>query len=253
VIEQIWNYIGRCNKYINDTEPWKQVDPERLGTILYTSIEHLRIISILIWPIIPGSAEKLACQIGQPIGKLKDAKFKKTTKGEVIGPEILFKKQEKIIEDAFSKLNLKIGHIKQVEPHPNADKLYLLTLDVGTDETRQLVAGMKPFYKIEELVGKHIVFVSNLKPANIRGIQSNGMMLAAEKEGVVKVLEAPDAHAGDQVAVEGITPKTAQITIDDFQKIKLTTKDKTAIYNDKPLKTHKGKVIVDMPDSSKIR
>jgi len=253
VVEQIWNYIGRCNKYINDTEPWKQVDPERLGTILYTSIEHLRIISILIWPIIPGSAEKLACQIGQPIGKLKDAKFKKTTKGEVIGPEILFKKQEKSIEDPFSKLNLKIGHIKQVEPHPNADKLYLLTLDVGTDETRQLVAGMKPFYKIDELVGKHIVFVSNLKPATIRGVQSNGMMLAAEKDGVVKVLEAPEAHAGDQVVVEGVTPKTEQITIEAFQKIKLTTKDKTAVYADKPLKTHKGKVIVDMPDGAKIR
>ncbi len=252
-IEQIWNYVSRCNKYINDTEPWKQNDPERLATILYTLIEHLRIISILVWPIIPASAEKLANQIGQPIGKLKDAKFKKTTKGNILQPEILFKKIEKKVEDIFSILNLRVAHITKAENHPSADKLYVLTLDVGTDQTRQLVAGIKPYYKPEELVGKHIVFISNLKPAVLRGVESQGMLLAAEKDGIVKVLEAPGAHAGDQVLVEGITPKTEQIAIEDFQKIKLTTKNKTAVYNDKPLKTHKGNVIVDLPDDAKIR
>jgi hypothetical protein len=79
------------------------------------------------------------------------------------------------------------------------------------------------------------------------------MMLAAEKDGTVKVLEAPEAHAGDQVYIEGTTPKTAQITIEDFQKIKLTTKNKTAVYSGKQLKTHKGNVIVDLPDGAHIR
>lgn len=216
-------------------------------------IEHLRIISILTWPIIPGSAEKLACQIGQNIGKLKDAKFKKTTKGQLMQPEILFKKLEKKVEDPFSVLNLKVAHITKVDNHPNAEKLYVLTLDIGTDQTRQLVAGIKPHYKPEELVGKHIIFISNLKPANLRGIESQGMLLAAEKDNVVKVLEAPEAHAGDQVLVDGITPKKEQITIEDFQKIKLTTRNKTAVYGDKPLKTHKGNIVVDLPDDAKIR
>ncbi len=254
VVEQIWNYVGRCNKYVNDTEPWKQTqDAERLATILYTLVEHLRIISILVWPIIPSSAEKIAAQIGQPIGKLKDAKFKKNTKGVVSQPEILFKKMEIAKEDIFSMLNLRVAHVKKVDNHPNADKLYVLTLDVGTDEERQLVAGMKPYYKPEQLIGKHIIFISNLQPANIRGMQSNGMMLAAEKDGIVKVLEAPEAHAGDQVFVESITPKKEQITIEQFQQIKLTTKSKQAVYTDKPLKTHKGPVIVDQPDGAKIR
>lgn len=253
-VEQVWNYIGKCNKYINDTEPWKQTnDAERLATILYVLVEHLRIISILAYPVIPGSAEKLAAQIGQEIGKLKDARFTKKTQGIVAQPEILFKKLEKTVEDPFSKLNLRVAHIADVAPHPNADKLYVLQLDVGTDEKRQLVAGIRPYYKPEQLKCKHIIFISNLKPANIRGIESNGMLLAAEKEGVVKVLEAPDAHAGDQVFVEGITPKTEPITIEDFQKIKLTTKNKNAVYNDKPLKTHKGIVAVDLPDGAKIR
>jgi len=259
VIEQIWNYIGKCNKYVNDTEPWKQTsNPERLATILYTLIEHLRIISILVYPSIPASAEKIALQIGQKIGKLKDAKYTKKTTGHIAQPEILFKKietKEKITsknEDIFSTLNLKVACIKKAEPHPNADKLYVLTLDVGTEE-RQLVAGIRAHYTPEELIGKHIIFISNLQPATIRGIESKGMMLAAEKDGTVKVLEAPEAHAGDQVFIEGTTPKTAQITIEDFQKIKLTTKNKTAVYGEKQLKTHKGNVIVDLPDDAHIR
>jgi methionyl-tRNA synthetase len=253
-VEQIWNYIGKCNKYVNDTEPWKQSnDADRLATILYSLVEHLRIISILVWPIIPSSAEKIAAQLGQEIGKIKDAKFTKKTKGVMAQPEILFKKLEKKVEDIFSILNLRVAHIADVAPHPNADKLYVLQLDVGTDEKRQLVAGMKPYYSPEQLKGKHIIFISNLKPANIRGIESNGMMLAAEKDGAVKALESPEAHAGDQVFVEGITPKTEQITIDDFQKIKMTTKNKAAVYNGKPLKTHKGNVVVDLPDGAKIR
>jgi methionyl-tRNA synthetase len=168
-------------------------------------------------------------------------------------PEILFKKLEKKTEDPFSILNLRVAHIQKVDPHPNADKLYILTLDIGQDQTRQLVAGIKAYYTPEQLIGKHIVFISNLKPAMLRGIESQGMLLAAEKDGIVKVLEAPHSHAGDQVFVEGITPKTEQITIEDFQKIKLTTKEKNAVYNDKPLKAHKGPIVVDLPDGAKIR
>ncbi|VVB81025.1 Methionine--tRNA ligase [uncultured archaeon] len=259
--EQIWNYISKCNKYVNDTEPWKQTNnPERLATILYTLVEHLRIISILVYPAIPASAEKIAIQIGQKRGTLKDAKFTKKTAGHIGQTEILFKKIESktaakstsLMEDDFSILNLKVACIKKAEPHPNADKLYVLTLDVGTEE-RQLVAGIRAHYKPEELIGKHIVFISNLQPATIRGIESKGMILAAEKDGTVKVLEAPEAHAGDQAFIEGITPKTAQITIEQFQKIKLTTKNKTTVCCEKQLKTHKGNVTVDLPDGAHIR
>jgi len=253
-IEKIWHYVARCNKYINDTEPWKHTqDPERLGTILYTLIEHLRIISILTWPIIPESAEKIAKQIGQEIGKFKQIKFTKETKGELEKSKILFEKLELKEEDPFAKLNLKVAHIAKVENHPDADKLYVLTLDVGTDETRQLVAGLREYYKPEELTGKHIVFISNLKTAKLRGVESQGMLLAADKDKEVKVLEILEAHAGDQVTVEGIKPQTQEITFEQFQKIKLTVKDKVAVYNDKPLKAHKWEARVDIPDGAKIR
>ncbi|MBW2969760.1 methionine--tRNA ligase [Candidatus Woesearchaeota archaeon] len=260
-IEQIWNYIARCNKYVNDTEPWKQTDPERLATILYTLVEHLRIISILVYPAIPAAAEKIAAQTGQQKGKFKQAKFTKKTTGHILQPEILFKKiektetkpapAEKSAPDAdFSILNLKIGKILKAEPHPNADKLYILQLDAG--EPRQLVAGIKAHYKPEELTNKNIIFISNLQPATIRGIESRGMILAGEKDGVVKVIEA-EGTPGEQVYVEGITPKTEQITIEQFQKIKITTKNKQAVHNDKPLRTQKGPVTIDLPDGAHIR
>jgi methionyl-tRNA synthetase len=260
-VEHIWHYIHKCNKYINDTEPWKQSnDAERLATILYNLVEHLRIISILVYPIIPGSSEQIAAQIGQPRGTIKNVKFTKKTTGMISEPKILFKKIEtdKPSEpahppsDAFGALNLKVARVEKVEPHPNADKLYVVTLNAG-NEQRTLVAGLKQYYTPEQLTGKHIVFISNLKPAQLRGVTSQGMMLAGEKNGTVKVLDASIAQPGEQVFVDGITPHTAQITIDDFMKIKLTTKNKHVVYGDKPLKTKSGIITVDLEDNATIR
>ncbi len=146
-----------------------------------------------------------------------------------------------------SLLNLKVAKIESVEDHPNADKLYFLKLDLG-GEKRQLVGGIKNSYKKEELVGKKIVIISNLKPANIRGIESQGMLLAAEKDGVVKVLE-PQGNPGDQVQIEGTTPNNNQITIEDFAKLKLEVKNKKAYCDGKELKG----VNIDLPDGAKIR
>lgn len=260
-VEHIWHYIHKCNKYINDTEPWKQSnDAERLATILYNLVEHLRIISILVYPIIPESSEQIAAQIGQKRGTIKNIKFTKKTTGMISEPKILFKKIEtdKPTEpahppsDPFGALNLKVARVEKVEPHPNADKLYVVTLNAG-NEQRTLVAGLKQYYSPEQLTGKHIVFISNLKPAQLRGVTSQGMMLAGEKNGTVKVLDASIAQPGEQVFVEGITPHTAQITIDDFMKIKLTTKNKHVVYGDKPLKTKSGIITVDLEDSATIR
>jgi len=94
--------------------------------------------------------------------------------------------KEKIKYEDFEKLDLKIATIKTVENHPNANKLYVLTIDLG-DETRQIVAGMKPYYKPEEMIGKQIVVIANLEAAKLRGIESNGMLLAAD-DGKGKVI-----------------------------------------------------------------
>ncbi|MEM0333411.1 MAG: methionine--tRNA ligase subunit beta [Candidatus Aenigmatarchaeota archaeon] len=87
----------------------------------------------------------------------------------------------------FLKIDLRIGKIIEIRDHPNADKLYVITVDLG-DEKRQIVAGLKDHYTKEQLLGKKIVIVYNLKPKNIRGIESRGMLLAAEKNGEISIL-----------------------------------------------------------------
>ncbi len=252
-VEKVWDFIRYCNKYLSFTQPWKHTDDkDRIATVLYSLIESLRILSILSSPFIPHTAEKVAIQLSQKITSLKDAVFVKTTKGNLKETKPAFLKLEIIKEDPFAKINLRVAEIKDVQNHPNADKLYVLKVHVG-NEHRQLVAGIKAYYKPEELVGKKVIVVSNLKPATLRGVESQGMILAAEKNGVVKVLDPGTANVGDQVVVDGITPKQDQITIDDFAAITLTTKNKHVVYGEHVLKTKQGPVTVDLEDGAKIK
>lgn len=250
-LEKIFELVHEANKYINQAEPWKVQDKSRLGTILYNIVESLRIVSILLYPFIPETAEKLSQQIGQEITSFKKTKFSKTTKGKIKTPEILFKKLLLKQEDIFERLNLKVAKVLEVKDHPNADKLYVLTIDLG--EKRQLVAGIKPYYSKEQMLGKHIVVISNLQHAEIRGQKSQGMLLAAELNGIVRALEAPESKPGDQVFIEGLKIGKGIIALDDFKKIILTTKDKKIIYNDKFLKTLKEEIKVDIGDNATIR
>jgi len=93
------------------------------------------------------------------------------------------------IED-FKKLELKVGTIKDVQEHPNADKLFVLKVDLGLEQ-RQLVAGIRLFYKKEDLIGRQVVIIANLEPAIIRGVESQGMLLAAQDENGISII-SPD-------------------------------------------------------------
>ena len=110
-------------------------------------------------------------------------------------------KEEKIQIDEFKKLDLRVGKILQVEDHPNANKLYILTVDLAEDKPRTIVAGLKPYYPKEHLVNKKAVFVANLEPATIRSIQSNGMILAAgnEEGKVLFITPEKDIEVGSKI------------------------------------------------------
>jgi len=129
------------------------------------------------------------------------------------------------VEERFAKLiDLRVARIVKIERHPKADKLYVETLDDGSGQERVIVSGLVPFYKEEELLGKSIVLVNNLKPAKLRGVESRGMLLAASKSGaegkeVVEVLDAPWAAPGTRVVLEGqdpALPEDAEIDADAF-------------------------------------
>ena len=222
-IDQIMILARRSNKYIDETMPWtlakEEATKNRLKTVLYNLLETIRVISVLLLPIMPETSEKIANEISVesrgldslkvfgniPEGtKVKEAKplFERIDEGKKL-EELTAKMKEKneikeekkeaegvtnlISIDDFCKVQLKVAKILTAERVEGADKLYKLTVDLGYEQ-RTVVSGLVPYYTIDELVDKKIVLVSNLKPAKLKGIESQGMLLAAGEKDVVKLL-----------------------------------------------------------------
>lgn len=224
-LESIWKLIRRTNKYIDETMPWALAKDEgkkdELDTVLYNLAEAIRIVGVLISPLMHVTSKKIFEQIGisaqqelltwesvQSFGKLTPGT--KVSKGEILFPrldieselealeEIFAPKEEKaeqkplehkeeITIDDFGKLELRVGEIMDAQKHPKADKLLVLQIKLGS-ETRQIVSGISNYYKPEELIGKHIVVVCNLKPVKLRGVESQGMILAAVSDDDTKLV-----------------------------------------------------------------
>ncbi len=212
-LEEIWAYISSVNKYLAVNEPWKlakdQSKRKRLGRILYQATAALRGISYLLFPVMPGSSEKIWGFLGEeePIQEesFSELKFENLKLGQKIKkPKPLFprialkdflkeeekkssparkeEKMEHVTFDEFKRMDFRVGEVLKAERVEGTDKLLKLEVDIGT-EKRTMVAGVADVYSPEELVGKKFVFIVNLKPAIIRGIESQGMLLAAEVEG----------------------------------------------------------------------
>jgi len=238
-IKAIWSYIGAANKYIDETTPWILAkDPaqaKRLEAVMYNLADAVRNIAILISSMMPFSAPKIFEQLGLPVpeqfdlnevawGNFPDGT--KVQKGQPIFPRIeeeeekpaakaepKAKKAEKKADkktagvvtpdqctiDDFGKLDLRVGTILKAEKMENADKLLKLEVQVG-DETRTIVSGIAPYYQEEELMGKNVIVIANLKPAKLRGVESRGMLLAAsDGKGSLKLAEVPGIASGSRV------------------------------------------------------
>jgi len=250
-LNRLWELIRATNKYLTDTEPWKIKDEERLGTVLYNSLEAARIIACFLHPAMPQTSEKILDRIGQKLEPLNKIKFDSKTKGKIKKEkEVLFKKIEETQSKVFP-LNLKVAKVLSVEDHPNADKLYVLQIDLGT-EKRQLVAGLKGYYKKEELENKKIIVVTNLKHAKLRGIESQGMLLAGEDDKNVGILTV-DAEPGTQVGIDGLENSIDQTTFDQFQKLKIVVKNNHPYFDDKEVKAGSQSISVEkVKDGAKV-
>jgi methionyl-tRNA synthetase len=200
VLEEIWSLIGKTNKYITDKEPWmlkKKGKEEKLREVLYNIFSSLRLICFLISPLLPDSADKMWTQLGF-LGKVTEKTINDvnldTEEVRVKKKEMLFRKFEEKIEkeeiniDELKKVKLKVAKVISCEEIKGSRKLWKLKIDVGEENLRTLAAGLKDRYSPEELIGKNIIIVSNLKPAKLMGITSQGMLLAAEDKNNVKVL-----------------------------------------------------------------
>lgn len=224
-LSEIWKAVSRTNKYIDETMPWilaKDEDKKpRLAQVLYNLVESIRIISILIQPFMPETPHKIWEQTGicencrsweNAFEWGKYSGERPVSPGGVIFPRINIEKELAELEkintpvnavqkipgiltqvgiDDFAKLDLRVARVIECEKVEKSEKLLKLKLDIGI-ETRQVVSGIAKFYKPEELIGKNVIMIANLKPAKLMGIESQGMILAAvygkdEKLAVVTV------------------------------------------------------------------
>ena len=219
-VETVVNLAKRSNKYIDETAPWALAKDEskkaRLGTVLYNLLESIRFIAVQLQPYMPETAEKIFEQINcdeksydslKTFGALKagtvvndptplfnriDAeKMLKEIEEETAANEV--KEEEpagvQIGIDDFAKVELKVAEVKDCEPIKRAKKLLKLTLDDGSGKPRTVASGIAQWYKPEDLIGKKVVVVANLKPAVLCGVESQGMILAADcSENDVKVV-----------------------------------------------------------------
>jgi methionyl-tRNA synthetase len=208
-IDEIIAVLRRCNKYIDETMPWAlakdEAKKDRLATVLYNLLEGIRIAAIILRSYLPETAEKILDQIGTQQRDMDSAlTFGSLETGinVIAKPEILFAridekemlekieadKEPKVVKpegkpeitiDDFAKVELRVGTVVKCEKHPKADKLLVSQIDLGY-ETRQIVSGIASHYKPEEMIGKKVVVVVNLKPAKLRGVESQGMILAGD-------------------------------------------------------------------------
>lgn len=257
----ILNICSIGNKYFQDNEPWALIktDIDKTKSIIGSLCGFVKDITIFLNPYIPKITQKVFDMLNlsydnisiNNIGNYEMVKNKKINKPSILVNKLekeqidnlrnnFSGKQEKPMSEEnkkeFNCILLKAGRIINIERHPKADKLYIEKIDMGNGEIRQIVSGLVPFYKEEELLNKTIIVVSNLKPANLRGTLSSGMLLAAENEdrSVVEVL-SPEAEPGTIITIEKTIPKSDEITIDDFFSFPLSVKDNVLNYQGKNL------------------
>ena len=214
----LWDLVGATDKYIDTNAPWslfKKGETDRLQTVLYNALDSLRLIAVLLHSFLPITAEKIWQQLGINQKKALDKwhidsvdwgqlpSGIQTQLGAPLFPRIELKeKKEKTLMDIkdFQKMELKVATVIEAEKVQGADKLLKLQIDLG-EEKRQIVAGVAQHYSPESLTGKKIVVMTNLKPAKIRGIESNGMLLAASHEGqLTLVVPEADLPPGSSVS-----------------------------------------------------
>lgn len=214
-LEEIFKVVRRSNKYIDETMPWALAKDEEkqdeLDTVLYNLTEAIRIVSVLISPFMNETANKIYKQLGinkdaevltwestHEFGQIKEGT--KVSKGEVLFPRIDVQKEveeleemfsekpkveevklnhkEEITIDDFDKVELRVGKILEASKHPKADKLLVFKVQLA-NEQRQIVSGIAKHFNPDDLVGKQVMVVCNLKPVKLRGVESQGMILSA--------------------------------------------------------------------------
>ena len=281
------------NQYLQDNEPWKNPDKERNATTLSVLANIVKDIAILIYPYMPLASKsiqeqlninkldwndlgKLTLHPGHKIGtaqllfkKIEDIdvkNFREQFSGKRKKPEQRQEKKGEKKDDTsstvsgitFDNIQLRVARITEVQRHPNAEKLYIEKIDFG-DEYRTIVSGIVQHYTPEELLNKKIIVVTNLEPAILRGVESQGMLLASEENGIVGLVTTY-GEPGDYVYIDNLGEAKLEhiknlpsINIKEFATVKIVVKDKKVLHNGQELRTSKGPLGVEKVSNGPVR
>lgn len=240
-LQTLWTFIRRANKYVDETEPWilgrDEANKDRLNTVLYNLAESLRIVAQLIEPVMKNTSKEILKKLGTDnkgfasageFGLLEEGA--KVTKGanlfDRLDVEVELKKlhdrnneliaqriknnddkkedeesKEEIAFEDFTKVEMVVGKILEAKEHPDADKLLVFTVDVGEESPRTIISGIKKWYEPSDLVDKNVIVVKNLAPRKMRGIESQGMILASDFDDDLSLLTTlKDMKPGSKVS-----------------------------------------------------
>ncbi len=264
-----------ANKYFQDNKPWELVknDKARADVVMFVLANQVKDVAILCEPYLPHTSAGISKQLGIEPRKWADAGLPTVEPGTKIGKaEILFRKIEekqakelkerfsgknapfKEREISFGDLDLEVGEVISVEKHSGAEKLYVEIVQLS-DKKVQIVSGLAPYIPKEELQGKRVIIVKNLEPAKLRGVESQGMLLAAENaEGAVEVVFT-DAGVGSKVLHAGQKTHRGEkpkIGIKEFAKIKMEIKNHEFLVGGLPVLAGEKEIKVKIKDG-KVR
>jgi methionyl-tRNA synthetase len=269
-VEEIFRLVRGVNRYLEQKAPWKLAKEEgkreELGTVLYTAAEAMRLALTLLEPVIPGKAAAGLAMLGCAKQGISDLDWGVLQSGSELGAgEALFpryqneeeeekkapqskqgkQKQQKQVQQDVSdtaKLDIRIAQIVEVADHPDADRIFVLKVNDG-EGVRTVCSGLKDDYQASDLQDRFVVLLANLKAAKIRGIESHGMLLAADGANEEAILlDTPENKAGLQLQFAEETPvPKAKLRTKDLDKVSLKVVGGAVMGNDMPLQTADGK------------
>lgn len=235
-LELALSLVRESNRHFHDSKPWSKEGAER-NVAVYESLWSIHALSVLLAPFLPFSSAKVAQMLGEPSllqhGGWNSAAVPPTPGKSLGAISPLFPKERPGTTSpvpsvpALARLDIRVAEIREVQLHPNAEKLYILKVDDGSAEGRTLVAGLRAYYTPEELKGKRVAILANLEPRALRGIRSDGMILAAAAGGVVSVLRASESTPPG-TGLSSPPSGTERISHDEFQRARITVEDAPA-------------------------
>jgi len=276
-VEEILGLVRAVNRYLELKAPWKLAKDEskkdELATVLFVASEAVRISLSFLSPIMPSKSAEGLAMIGTDLKGFQDLAWGKFKGGETFGegrplfprideeiskePEQAKPKQNKplLASDVPAAMDLRTAIITEVADHPDATSLYVLKVDAGEGRIRTVCSGLKASYEAQDLKNRSILLFANLKPSPLRGIMSEGMLLAGDGENGKAVLVAPpqDAKPGDRALFDNTKPSQArELKIKDFEKITLSVKGNNVYSESLALQVNGKPVTCSVTDGAKV-